>query len=151
MIARAAAQVTCQECTDLIIGRIGILTEQCDSIHHKAGVAETALVSTLIGNKPDKVRGFFLQTLQSMDLMAVGTDSKSGTRQNRLTIHQHSTKTAVGGIAATLDRQTALFPQEIQQDSIRFHGSSDISTIELQFHFHITYPPVLPCSGRSAP
>ena len=118
VITGAAAQIAGKECADLIVGGIGIFAQQGDGIHHETGVAEAALVGTLIGNESHKVGCLCLQAFQRIDLMTIGTDGQSGTRQNGLAIHQHSAKTAVGGVAATLDAEATMIPQEIQQDGI---------------------------------
>ena len=107
VIAGAAAQIACQKCTDLIVRRIGILPEQGDGVHHKARVAEAALVGTLVGDEADKVGGLRLQALQGADLMAVGPDRQGGAGQNGLAVHQHGAKTAVGGVAASFYAEAA--------------------------------------------
>ena len=58
VIAGAAAQIPCQKCPNFLVGGVGIFPEQGDGIHHKAGIAEAALIRALIGDKADKVGGF---------------------------------------------------------------------------------------------
>ena len=142
VITGAAAQIAGQECPDFIVRGVRVLPEQGDGIHHEAGVAEAALVGTLVSDEAHKVRSFCLEAFQGVDLVTVGTDSQSRAGQDGLTIHQHRAKTAVGSIATALDTKATLFPEEIQQDGIGFHGSQNGSAVEFQFDFHITYLPV---------
>jgi hypothetical protein len=62
VITGTAAQITCQEGANLVIGGVRILPQQGNGIHHKAGIAETALVGTLIGNKANELRCLLLQS-----------------------------------------------------------------------------------------
>ena len=82
VIAGAAAQVACEVRTNLVIGGVGILTEQSDGVHYKTRVTEAALVGTLVSNEANKIRGFLLQTFQRADLVAVSADSQSGAGQD---------------------------------------------------------------------
>ena len=56
LIPRAAAQVARKIGPDLVVGRVVVLSQQRHGVHHKARVAEAALLRALVGDKADKVR-----------------------------------------------------------------------------------------------
>ena len=64
LITRAAAQIARQIFLDLLIGRVLLFAEQRDCVHHKAGIAEAALLRTLIRDERAEFGGFALQALK---------------------------------------------------------------------------------------
>ena len=79
LIAGTTAQVSCQIAFDFIVGWFWIFPEKGNGIHNHTRIAETTLLGTLIGNKAAKLLGFFLQTLQRLYFMSVGSCGQYGT------------------------------------------------------------------------
>src|SRR5699024_1790464 len=103
VIARAAAEVAGEVRADLVVGGVGVLPQQGDGVHHKAGVAEAALVGALPGDEAHKTGGFGLQALQRLDRMARGPRRQHGAGEDRLAVHQDGAQAAARSLAPALD------------------------------------------------
>ena len=114
LIAGAAAQVACQKFLDFFFRRLAVFTQQRDSVHNHAGVAEAALLRALVCNKGTELRCLLLHSLHRYDAVACSSCCQDSTGKHRLIIHKYSAQTAVGSVTAALHAVAAFLAQKIE-------------------------------------
>ena len=114
LIAGATAQVACQKFLDFFFRRLAVFTQQRDSVHNHAGVAEAALLRALVGNKGTEFRCLLLHSFHSHNAVACGTRCQDSTGKHRLIIHKYSAQATVGSVTAALHAVAAFLAQKIE-------------------------------------
>ncbi len=132
-----AAKMRLQFGADLLIGRFGILLQQCLRPHHYSGDAVAALGRLLFHEGALDRRGRFdcSETLKRRHLLALKQKQRRHAGQDGVAVHDHRARTALAEPAAEFGGiELDIVAQNIEQRRIRVRIDLMVLTIDLQCH-----------------
>ena len=153
LVARAPADPAGDRGTDLLVGRVRVLVEERAARHQHPRSAEPALervhlVEALLDRVEDAVT---LERLDRPDLVALAHHGERGARLDRLPVHQHDARAAVGRVAAPVRAgQPGRVADEVDQQLARLHVARDLLAVDGHRHLHLRPPGAAHAPPRGA-